>query len=63
MKSWGGTCDIRRQGYDRQTGESLSDDLLYHNRCRIGYALPPDTPVEDRDADNTALDRKAETET
>ena len=55
------SCDIRRQGYDPRTGEMVSDTLLYHNRCRIGYDLPPGIPVEDLDTDNTASDRKADT--
>ena len=54
------SCDIRRQGYDPRTGEMVSDALLYHNRCRIGYDLPPGIPVEDLDTDNTASDRKAD---
>lgn len=41
--------DICRQGFALKTGELTSDILLYHNRCRIGYALSPDIPVEDRD--------------
>ena len=55
------SCDIRRQGYDLRTGEMVSDTLLYHNRCQIGYDLPPGIPVEDLDTDNTASDRKADT--
>lgn len=42
--------DICRQGFSLKTGELTSDILLYHNRCRIGYVLSPDIPVEDRDA-------------
>lgn len=55
------TLDLYRQSFDRQTGEPLSDTRLYHNRCRIGYDLPPGTPVQDSDPDTPSSNRKAET--
>lgn len=43
------THDIYRRKVDRASGEILEEALLYHNRCGIGYELPPETEIEDRD--------------
>lgn len=40
--------DIVRLVLDGATGRCLERRLLYQNRCRIGYELPPGTPIEER---------------
>lgn len=34
--------DVVRRVVDRATGACVSEGRLYHNRCRIGYPLPPE---------------------